>query len=158
MKHLKKVFLKWWRHQKQIHQKQDHQKLKIIRRWKNQGFKGCSKVLITPSIAEDRKSKATANSNEFEGIGFLFFEERWQSTIVRSVQPLPPLLSLCLCYRTRITTMSEQCSFILGMDLKLILHRTITISGKRSLVIDQSFKQLLSWCAGNSQRLFHTFI
>jgi len=28
------------------------------------------------------------------------------------------------------------------MDLKLILHRTITISGKRSLVIDQSFKRL----------------
>jgi len=28
------------------------------------------------------------------------------------------------------------------MDLKLILYRTITISGKRSLVIDQSFKRL----------------
>jgi len=36
----------------------------------------CSKVLITPSIAEDQKSKATANSKEFEGIGCLFFEER----------------------------------------------------------------------------------
>jgi len=33
-----------------------------------------------------------------------------------------------------------------------------TTSGKRSLVIDQSFKRLLSWCAGNSQRLFHTSI
>ena len=65
----------------------------------------CSKVLITPSIAEDQKSKATANSNEFEGIGCLLFEERWQSTIVRSLQPLPPRLSLCLCYRTRITAM-----------------------------------------------------
>jgi len=31
--------------------------------------------LITPSIAEDKKSKATANSNGFEGIGWLFFEE-----------------------------------------------------------------------------------
>jgi len=47
------------------HQKQDHQKLKIIRRWKNQSFKGCSKVLITPSIAEDKKSKASTNSKEF---------------------------------------------------------------------------------------------
>ncbi|RHN68351.1 hypothetical protein MtrunA17_Chr3g0112961 [Medicago truncatula] len=28
------------------------------------------------------------------------------------------------------------------MDLKLILQRAITISGKRSLVIDQSFKRL----------------
>jgi len=105
LKHLKKVLLKWWRHQKQVHQKQDHQKLKVNRRWKNQNVKGCLKVLITPSIAEDQKSKATTNSNEFEGIGCLFFEERWQSTIVRSVQPLPPLLSLCLCYKTRITAM-----------------------------------------------------
>jgi len=28
------------------------------------------------------------------------------------------------------------------MDLKLILHKTITISGNGSLVIDQSFEQL----------------
>jgi len=44
------------------------------------------------SIAEDHKSEATTNSNGFEDIGCLFFEERWQSTIVRSVQSLPPLL------------------------------------------------------------------
>jgi len=87
------------------HQKQDHQKLKIVKRWKNQSLKGCSKDFIMPSIAKDQKSKATANSNEFEGIGCLFFEERWQSTIIQSVQPLPPLLSLCLCYKTRITAM-----------------------------------------------------
>jgi len=55
------------------------------------------------SIAEDHKNKATVISNEFEGIRCLFFEERWQSTIVRSVQPLPPLLRVCLCYKTRIT-------------------------------------------------------
>jgi len=110
LKHLKKVLLKSSAPEvitssEAPHQKQDHQMLKIIRRWNNQSFKGCSKVLIMPSIAEDQKSKPTANSNEFEGIGCLFFEERWQSTIVRSVQPLPPLLSLCLCYRTRITAM-----------------------------------------------------
>jgi len=87
------------------HQNQDHQKLKIISRWKNQSFKDLSKLLITPSIAEDQKSKATANSNEFEDIWCLFFEKRWQSTIVQSIQPLPPLLNLCLCYRTRITAM-----------------------------------------------------
>jgi len=29
----------------------------------------------------------------------------------------------------------QQCSYRLGMHLKLIIHRTITISGKRSLVI-----------------------
>jgi len=80
---------------------EDHQKMK-----ESKSFKCCSKVLITSSIVEDQKSKTTVNSNEFEGIRFLFFEERWQSTIVRSVQPLPPLLNLCLCYRTRITAMS----------------------------------------------------
>jgi len=85
------------------HQKQDHHMLKFIRRWRNQSIKGCSKYLITSSIIEDQKSKATTNSNGFEAIGCLLFEERWQSTIVRSVQPLPPLLRVCLCYRTRIT-------------------------------------------------------
>ena len=34
------------------------------------------KDLITPSIAEDQKSEATTNSNEFESVGSLFFEER----------------------------------------------------------------------------------
>ena len=52
----------------------------------------------------------------------------------------------------------QQCSYKFGMDLKLIIHRTITISGKRSLVIDQGFKRLLFWCADNSQCHFHTAI
>jgi len=140
------------------HQKKNHQKLKIIRRWKNQSFKGCSKVLITPSIAEDQKSKATVISNEFEGIGWLFFEERWQSTIVRSVQPLPPLLSLCLCYRTRIRATLATMFLHTWMDLKLILHRTITISGKRSLAIDQSFKRLFLMCCQFTTSLSHLYI
>ena len=115
LKHLKKVLLKLsvlevmtWSEASSSetpHQKQDHQKLKIIRRWKNQSFKGYSKHLITSSIAEGQKSKSTANSNEFEGIGCLFFGEHWQSTILRSVQPLSPLLNLCLCYNTRIIAM-----------------------------------------------------
>jgi len=33
------------------------------------------------------------------------FVERWQSTILRSVQPLPPLHRVCLCYKTRITAL-----------------------------------------------------
>jgi hypothetical protein len=36
----------------------------------------------------------------------------------------------------------QRCSFTIGMDLKLMLYKTITISGKRLLVIDQSFKRL----------------
>jgi len=53
LKYLKKVLLKSnapevMTSSKAPHKKQDHQKLKLIRRWKNQSFKGCSKVLITP--------------------------------------------------------------------------------------------------------------
>jgi len=34
------------------------------------------RLFSTSSIAEDQKSEATVNSNKFEGIGCLFFEER----------------------------------------------------------------------------------
>ena len=81
LKHLKKVLLKSSAPEVMTsseassseapHQKQDHQKLKIIRRWKNQSFKGCSKVLITPSIAKDQKSKAMTITTRFFVI--LFF-------------------------------------------------------------------------------------
>jgi len=84
LKHLKKVLLKSSAPEVMTsseassseapHQKQDHQKLNIIRTWKNQSFKGYSKDLITSSIVEDQKSKTTVNTNEFEGIGCLFFE------------------------------------------------------------------------------------
>ena len=120
----RQVLLKWWCHyQKQVYQKHlirsnitrnnfSLEYLKIIRSWKNWSFKGCSNDLITPSIAEDQKSKAMVISNKFEGIGCLFFEERWQSTILRSVQPLPPLLNLCLCYKTRIIATHNNCSMM----------------------------------------------
>jgi len=35
----------------------------------------------------------------------LVYQERWQKTIVRTVQPLPPLLCSCLCNKTRIITL-----------------------------------------------------
>ena len=97
-----KVLLKWWRHQKQVHHNHIIRS-KITRSWSSsederlKTFKVVSMDLITHSIAEDQKTKSTAKSNGFQGIGCLFFEERWQSTIVRSVQPLPPLLRVCLC-------------------------------------------------------------
>jgi len=52
----------------------------------------------------------------------------------------------------------QRCSFTMGMDLKLILHRTITISGKRSLVIDQSFKRLNFDVPAISTSLSHLYI
>jgi len=44
------------------------------------------------------------------------------------------------------------------MDLKLILHRTITISGKRSVVIDQSFKRLFLMCWQFTTSISHLYI
>jgi len=88
-----------------------HQKLNITRSCsssedaKLKALKVVQWIQSRLSIAEDQKSETMANSNEFKGIRCLFFEERWQSTIVRSVQPLPPLLSFCLCYKTRITAL-----------------------------------------------------
>ena len=48
----------------------------------------------------------------------------------------------CLYIKTRITVYCcRRCSVSNGMDLKLVLHRTIIKSGKRSMVKNQSFKQ-----------------
>jgi len=106
------VLLKWWRHQKQVDQKhfirsyitrsclssraEDHQQIERVK---------VSKDLITSNITEDQKSEATTNLKGFESIGCLFSQDRWKRTIVRNVQPIPPLLCLCLCIKTRITAM-----------------------------------------------------
>jgi len=50
-------------------------------------------------------------------------------------------LFLCLLGQEQQLCM-HQCSSILRMDLKLLLHRTTTKSGNRSLVIGSSFKRL----------------
>jgi len=105
--------------------------------------------LITPIIAEDWKNKATTISNGFRDIGSLFFGERWKRTIVWSVQPLPPLLWFVSAIGQEQQLCLHQCSSRLGMDLKLILHRTITKSGIRSFVIWSSSKRLFL-CACNS--------
>ena len=52
----------------------------------------------------------------------------------------------------------HQCSSRLGMDLKLILHWTITILGKRSLVIWSSFKRLFLMCWQFTTSLLHLYI
>ena len=53
----------------------------------------------------NRKSVAAVVVKEFESIGCLFSQERWQRTIVQTVQPLPSLLCSCLCIKTRIIVM-----------------------------------------------------
>ena len=47
----------------------------------------------------------------------------------------------------------QKCSFIQGMDLKLILYRTITISGKESLVIIKKIKTSLFVLLSRFQRI-----
>ena len=93
------------------HQKQDHQKLKFIRGWKIlkiQELELCP--WSRPSFAKDWKSITMGLEKEFESIRCLFYQERWQRTIVRTVQPLPPLLCLCLYNKTRITALpAEMC-------------------------------------------------
>jgi len=165
LKHMKKrgsedkVLLKCWRHQKQDHQKQiSSEDLKIIRSWENWSFKGCSNDLITSGIAEDWKNEATANSNGFEGIGCFFVGECWKRTIVRSVQPLSPLLWFVSAIRQEQQLCLHQCSSRLGMVLKLILLRTTTKLGKRSLVIWSSFKRLFLMCWQFTTSLSHLYI
>jgi len=142
-------------HQKQDHQKQFSSEDLKIRSWENWSFKGCSNDLITHSIAEDWKNEATAYSNEFEGIKCFFVEESWKRTIVRSVQPLSPLLWFMSTTGQEKQLCLHQCSSRLGMDLKLILHRTITISGKRSLMIWSSFKRHFLMCWQFTTSLLH---
>jgi len=132
---------------------EDHQELKIIRSWRSseagrlKNFKCCSNEdWITPIIAEDWKNKATAISNGFEGIECVFIRERWKRTIVRSVQPLPPLLWFVSTIGQEQQLCLHLCSSRIGMDLKFLLHRTITKSGNISLVIWSSFKRLFLMC------------
>ena len=100
-----------------IKRSEDHQELKIIRSWENWSFKRCSNDLITPSIAEDWKNEATTNSNGFEGIGCFFVGESWKRTIVRSVQPLSPLLWFVSAIGQEQQLCLHQCSSRLGMEI-----------------------------------------
>jgi len=75
----------------------------------------------------------------FEGIGCLFFKSVF---IVQMYEVYNHYLYYSVCVSaTREENSSEiqlclqRCSLTMGMDLKLILQRIITISGKRSLVI-----------------------
>jgi len=96
----------------------------------------------TPIIAEDWKYKATANSNGFEGIGCLYFGERWKRTNCTKCTTSISTTLFCVCNRTRTTAVPAPVSSRLGMDLKLLLHGTITKSGIRSSVIWSSFERL----------------
>jgi len=88
----------------------------------------------------------------------LFVGESWKRTIVRSVQPLSPLLWFVSAIGQEQQLCLHQCSSRLGMGLKLILLRTITKSGKRSLMIWSSFKRLFLVCWQFITSLSHLYI
>jgi len=82
----------------------NHQKLKFTRRCKLKVSKVVQWIQCRLNIAKEWKRGTTTNSKGFKSIGFKTTNSR--GTIMRSVQPLPPLLRVCLCYKTRITTLS----------------------------------------------------
>jgi len=160
LKHLKKRGFedkRSWRSCR--HQKHSPHKL-VTRSWRHQkfwrpseaerlkNFKCCSNNdLITHIIAEDWKNKAMANSNGFEDIRCLFFGERWKRTIVRSVQPLSPLLWYVSAIGQEQQLCLHQCVLQTWNGFEIDPHRTVTKSGIRSLVIWSSFKRLFLMCS-----------
>jgi len=63
--------------------------------WK--ASKDCSNaIIITPISSEEYKPGATANSEDLEGIGCLFFGKRWKRTIVQLYNHYLHYSVLCL--------------------------------------------------------------
>jgi len=110
------------------------------------------------SIVRDWKSITTTLGKEFKSIGCLFYQERWQRTIVRTVQPLPPLLCSCLCKKTRIT----------ALPTKMFLHTRNAFEIdpsqdnnhiKQKIIGDYQQTSNDSFCVlAFLQRIFHTTI
>lgn len=75
-----------------------------------------------------------------------------------TVQPLSPLLCFVSAIVHEQQLWLRWYSSILGMDLKLFLHRTITISGNISLVIWSSFKRLFLMFWQSTTSLSHLYI
>jgi len=101
--------------------------------------------------------EATANSKEFESIGWYSLENVGNGQLYEVYNHYLPYSDLYLLIQEQPLCLHWYSS-IHGMDLKLILYRTTTKSGNKSLVIWSSFKWLFFWCVGNQQRLFHTSI
>jgi len=85
-----------------------------------------------PICAEGMEAWSNDYFRGIEGIGCLSTEEHRKKDNSTIVQPL--LHSPCLLLYKDTTAPTLFCS-IHGMDLKLFLHRTITKSSNRSLVI-----------------------
>jgi len=60
------------------------------------------------SASSEARSPEAEVHQEMKNLKDLFYQERWQRTIVRTVQPLPPLLCSCLCNKTRITALPAE--------------------------------------------------
>jgi len=152
------VLLKWWRHQKLF-----HQKLKFILSCRIWSLKSCS--LNWYSFYIGRRLVEYCNGHFIRIWSHLVAKIQEALTLysVRTVQPpypLPCFMSLLQDKdnNSEIQQSLQPCSLSTGMHLKLILHRTIPKSGKKSLVKDQASITTLFWMCWHLQRSFHTSI
>jgi len=87
----------------------------------------------------------------------ILWRELKKDIFTKCTTTISTTLFLCLLVQEQQLCL-QQCSSRLGMDLKLILHRTITKSGNRSLVIWSSFKRLFLMCWHYTTSLSHLYI
>jgi hypothetical protein len=106
--------------------------------------------MVLNSSKHCRRLEMWSNS-QFERIWrhwMLIFKRHWQSTIVRSVQPLPPLLCFCLCYN--VPSQRDwiwNWSFIGQLPYQAKDHWWLIKASNDSF-----------WCAGNFTSLSHLYI
>jgi len=139
-----------------------------------------SSAMVQGSNCEHGRNKAQHNSREeqtvkiksrlsLQKIGRIkqrLFQIDWMLIQLRALKKdictkctttISTTLFLCLLVQEQQLFL-QLCSSRLGMDLKLILHRRITKSGNRSLVIWSSFKRLYLMCWQFPTYLSHLYI
>ena len=122
---------------------EDHQELKIIGSWKTEELQMLFKWWFN-HVYHCRRLEECSNG---------YFKRTWRHWMLilwrtlkkdnctKCTTTIFTTLFLCLLVQEQQLCL-QRCSSILGMDLKLILHRKITKSGNKSLVIWSSFKRL----------------
>jgi len=131
-----------------VHQKlTSSEVLKIIRSWKTEELQMLFKWRLNHAHHCRRLEEW---SNGF----FKWIWRHWMLIQLRALKKdictkcttiISTTLFLCLLVQEQQLCL-QRCSSRFGMDLKLILHMTITKSDKRSLVIWSSFKRLYLMC------------
>jgi len=142
-----------------LHKLTSSEVLKIIRSWKIEAFQMLFNWRF--NHAYHQKRLETWSNDYFKWIWRL-----WMLILLRALKKdictkctttISTTLILCLLVQEQQLYL-QRCSSILGMDLKSLLHRTITKSGNKSLVIWSSFKRLFLMCWKSTTSLSHLYI